>query len=108
MPDDRRRAGSPTRLMRPPASPLREAIDAHDETTRLSLNSKIALLRLEAATAELEESLETSRRCTEQVQQFAEDVDSDKISTDGMVLEPFEEEDTVVRHVRAALQDLAG
>ena len=57
--------------------------------------------RMDAATAELESSIEEARRCTEEVQQFAADIDSDKISTDGVVLDPFEEEDTIVRHYRA-------
>lgn len=88
MPDDRRRDRTPTRSIR---LPLR------DDTARL-----------DAATAELEASIKTSRICTEQVQKFAEDVDSDKLSTDGVILEPFDEEDTVVRHVRDALRSLSG
>lgn len=83
--DDRTRA--PTRLIR---LPLRD-----DDA------------RMDAATAELDDAVETARISTEQVQRFTEDIDSDKISTEGVVLSPFEEEDTIVRHIRDALRGAA-
>ncbi len=77
-------------------------------TRLIRLPTRDSAARMDAATAELEASIEASRQCTEAVERFAADLESDKISTDGVVLEPFEEEDTLVRTVRAALHDLEG
>lgn len=84
--------------------------DRRDRTSTRSIRLPLRddKARLDAATAELDAELENSRLTTERVEQVAADVDSDRLSTDGLVLEPFEEEDTVVRHVRAALHDLGG
>lgn len=63
--------------------------------------------RLDEATAELKREIDRSKRCTEEMRRIAAAVVDDKISTDGVVLEPFADEDTLVRTVRATLQDLA-
>ena len=55
------------------------------------------------SSAALDRSVALSRRVTAAVQQFADDLDSDRISLDGVVLEEITEDDTLVRHARLHL-----
>lgn len=62
--------------------------------------------RLAATTADLHESIEESKRCVAEVQRFTQDMDSEKISMEGVVLEPVEDDDSLVMHVRESLRGL--
>lgn len=56
-----------------------------------------------SSSADLDRSVAQSRRATAAVRRLADDLDSDRISLDGVVLEPLAEEDTLVRHARLHL-----
>jgi hypothetical protein len=63
--------------------------------------------KLAGSSAELADSIAQSERCTEALQQFAADVDSERISMDGVVLEPVDEDDSLVVHIEESLRGLA-
>jgi hypothetical protein len=64
--------------------------------------------KLAATTADLDDSIEASKRCTAEVRRFADDVDSERISMDGIVRDVIDEfdEDSLVASVNGALRGL--
>jgi hypothetical protein len=81
--------------MRPRARTQRPTLSPEDEA------------KLASSSAELADAIAETGRCTADLLQFTADVDSERISMDGIVLLPIEEEDSLVSHVEDALRGLA-
>jgi hypothetical protein len=62
---------------------------------------------LAAASRELGRAIAAADRCTAEVAKFAADVDSERISMDGVVLEPADDDDSLVVHVLENLRGLS-
>lgn len=63
--------------------------------------------QLAAVAAELDKATEESQKCTAAVRRVVEDIESDRLSTDGVVLEVFDEQDSLVVHLQAAVRELS-
>ncbi len=63
----------------------------------------------DVTTADLAEALQEARRVIADVRQFADDVDSDRVSVDdlGLELGALDEDDTLVEHARIHLRAVA-
>lgn len=85
---------TPTPPMRPRARTQRPTLPPEDEA------------KLAESSAELSEATAQSARCTERLQKFASDVDSERISMEGIVLAPIEDDDSLVTHVEDALRGI--
>ena len=62
--------------------------------------------KLAESSADLAESIAESERCTAAMQRLADDVDSERISMVGIVLDQVDDEDSLVQHVEDALREL--
>lgn len=83
-----------TSPMRPRARTQRPTLPPEDEA------------KLAESSGELNAEIAESERCTAAMQRLADDVDSERISMAGIVLEPLDDEDSLVSHVEDALRGL--
>jgi hypothetical protein len=62
--------------------------------------------RLEPSTTELDRLRRDAQRAADELEQIAQDIDSDRMSMDGIVLAPLEDDDSLVISVKESLADL--
>lgn len=63
--------------------------------------------KLAQSTHDLDDEIEKARRCTDAMQHVADAIDSERISMDGIVLAPLDEDDSLVQHIEESLRGLS-
>lgn len=64
--------------------------------------------KLAAASSDLLSAAADSRRQTRRMEKMAADIGSDRFSSEGIVLEPLDEDDSMVTHIEEYLATLSG